>query len=523
MQSFSQWFDNLADINSANRLVKWLERISFFFLILMILSAPHSIAATQISWLTGMFVWVIRLFVKPRLKLTRTPLDIALWALFGWTILSSICSYAPDISIDKLRNATLFLIFYFIINVVKTKRAAVFLTAALIFSCMFNVVWTPLERVIGRGVEISGVKKESPLTKALLFSGDTLLEVNKKKIYAPEDLAKAIEENETVQVRAYRPDYNFDVPVKRADLLKGDTALEKLGVDSWKPSRSWRSAGFYAHYTTYAEVLQLIASLTLGLLISLVSLRLPNNESQDFSQKDNSQPVRRPSKFFQPKVILLAISLAGMILALILTATRASMGMFLVSAFVILLINRNRKLLFGLTAILLPVAITGALLLQQTRQLDIFDSKDGSTQYRLMMYRDGFRLWTTSARNFVLGVGMDSTKRYWREWDLFDKGWQPLGHFHSTPLQLAVERGLPALLLWLWAMWIYVRTLMRFLKSQNKDSASQTAIERGIVLGALGGLVGFFTSGLVHYNYGDAVIAMMFFIIMGLSVKITEN
>jgi hypothetical protein len=40
------------------------------------------------------------------------------------------------------------------------------------------------------------------------------------------------------------------------------------------------------------------------------------------------------------------------------------------------------------------------------------------------------------------------------------------------------------------------------------------------VLGSFGGLLGFFTSGLVHYNYGDAVVAMMFFILMGLSVRL---
>jgi O-antigen ligase len=137
-----------------------------------------------------------------------------------------------------------------------------------------------------------------------------------------------------------------------------------------------------------------------------------------------------------------------------------------------------------------------------------------------MMYRDGVRLWTDSPRNFILGVGMDSIKRYWLEWDLFDKGWQPMGHFHSTPLQLAVERGLPALLLWLWVLWLYARMLWRKLKSQTLSFDESSAIEKGILLGALGGLAGFFTSGLVHYNYGAAVVAMMFFIIMGLSVRL---
>lgn len=527
MQSFLTWLDGIADIKTGNPFPKWLERIAFIFLILMILSAPHSIAATQTAWLVGMFLWVIRLFVKPRPTLVRTPLDIAMWALFGWTILSTVCSYAPDISIGKLRNAMLFLIFYFIINVVRTKRAAAFLACALIFSCMFNVVWTPVERIIGRGVEISGVKPESPLTKALLFNGDTLLEVNKKKINVPEDLLAALEQNETVQVRAYRPDYNLEVEVKRADLLKGSDALEKLGIGSWQRSRNWRSAGFYAHYTTYAEVLQLIASLTFGLFIALVGYKPSNPDEKNLNEKSRSTLANLKSKIFNPKIILLAMCLAGMALALALTATRASQATFLISAVVIVLVNGNRKLILASAAIILPLALIAGFLLQRSRQIDLIDSKDGSTQYRLMMYRDGFRLWTSNARNFVLGVGMDSTKRYWREWDLFDKGWQPMGHFHSTPVQLAVERGFPALLLWLWVMFIYGRTFLRYLKFQSADSDSQSqipnpkpAIEKGIVLGSLGGLVGFFASSLVHYNYGDAVIAMMFFILMGLGSAI---
>ncbi len=71
--------DELAGIETENNFGKWLERVAFIFLILMVLSAPHSIAATQIAWLSGMFLWTIRLFVKPRPKLVRTPLDLALW------------------------------------------------------------------------------------------------------------------------------------------------------------------------------------------------------------------------------------------------------------------------------------------------------------------------------------------------------------------------------------------------------------------------------------------------------------
>jgi O-antigen ligase len=135
------------------------------------------------------------------------------------------------------------------------------------------------------------------------------------------------------------------------------------------------------------------------------------------------------------------------------------------------------------------------------------------------MWRDGVRLWTESPRNFTLGVGMDSVQRFWQEWNLYDGGRLPRGHFHSTPLQLAVERGLPALLIWLWIVGVYTRTLLKGLKRNGIENWRR----RGILLGSLGGLIGFFTSGLVHYNLGDQEVAMVFFLLMGFGVWICQN
>ena len=300
MQSLLERFDHIAGIETEKSSLRWLERIAFFFLFLMILSAPHSIAATQIAWLTGMLAWTIRLFIKPRPKLVRTPLDAALWGLFLWTLLSSVCSYAPDISLDKMRNAALFLIFYFILNLVRSKPAAIFLTFALIVSAMANVLWTPLERISGRGVEISGIIPGSPLGSALLLEGDTLLEANKKKIRRPEDLIDEFRQNEIVRVKAYRPDFNFEVDVQRAFLRDGESAVEKLGITGWTRSRNWRSTGFYSFYVTYAEVLQLLASLTFGLFVALAGVRFAGSGGTDLNRKNESKFAVLKSMIFDP-------------------------------------------------------------------------------------------------------------------------------------------------------------------------------------------------------------------------------
>jgi hypothetical protein len=455
----------------------------------------------------------VRLFIRPRPQLVRTPLDVPLWIFFGWSIVSSIFSYDPPTSFDRLRNVALFLIFYYVINLVRTKRTAVFLASTMILSAMVSVGWTPIERIIGRGVEISGVTAESPLTKALIKNGDTLLKINGKKINAPEDLAAEIAANELSKVTFYRPDYYLTVDVWRKNLLGGAMAFERLGFTDWKRSRNWRSAGFYGHYTTFAEVLQLIASLTLGLFIASFGKRFLSRKRADDVEKQDTASGGRWT-------LILAACLVAMAFALLLTVTRGSQLAFLISAACMIFIVGNRKMLLVSAAIILPVALGGLIFLQQSREVGFFDANDDSTKYRQTVYREGVNLWLENPRHFFLGVGMDSIKKYAAEWRLFDDGKLPMGHFHSTPIQLLVERGLPALLLWLWVLWVYARMLWRYLKSQMSDSEDWREI--GIVLGCFGGLIGFLTAGLVHYNLGDAEVAMVFFMLMGLSVYIAD-
>jgi O-antigen ligase len=90
---------------------------------------------------------------------------------------------------------------------------------------------------------------------------------------------------------------------------------------------------------------------------------------------------------------------------------------------------------------------------------------------------------------------------------------------HSTPLQLALERGIPTLVVWLILLALYARMLWRMLRERDLSDWR----DRGIVLGALGGLVGFFASGLVHYNLGDSEVAMVFYFIMGLTLAIERE
>jgi membrane-associated protease RseP (regulator of RpoE activity) len=439
------------------------------------------------------------------------PLSIALLLFFAWSVLTSWTSYAPDISVNKLRGVAVFLIFYFVFYNVRNRKAAHFLAFALIISCMVNVLWTPVQRLLGRGVEIHGLAPDGPLAKAFLWEGDTLLEANGKKLREPADVLAAIEANEITKIKFYRPDFEFVVDVNRADLLPGDDPMSQLGFSSWKKSRNWRSTGFYGHYTTYAEVLQLIASLVMGLFIASI----PMLRRRDVGAEGRGERNTAGSPTPRVSASLLLFALAAMSLALLLTVTRASQLAFMISAAVIVLAGLGRKWLFAAGVVALPIVIIGLLFLQQSRQVGFFDTKDESIRWRQTVWREGFDLWTSSPRNFVLGVGMDSIQRFAPAWHMFDDGRLNMGHFHSTLLNLVVERGLPALLIWLMVLGVYARALWKGLASTDWRT-------RGILLGCLGGTVGFFASGLVHYNLGDQEVAMMFFLLMGIGIKSVE-
>jgi len=68
-------------------------------------------------------------------------------------------------------------------------------------------------------------------------------------------------------------------------------------------------------------------------------------------------------------------------------------------------------------------------------------------------------------------------------------------------------------ILWLLLFVIYIRMLWRLIRQT-------TDFSRGLALGALGGAVGFFTSGVVHYNWGDSEVIMVFYLIMGLALVV---
>ncbi len=479
-----------------------LERATIGCLFLIALFAPHSIAVTQAAWLLGMVLWAARFAIHPRPLLCRSPVDYALLGFFVLSGISGIFSYNPFMSIGKMRAASLFTIVYLVAQNVRSLRLVRLLALTLIASCMLNVFLTAGQLAIGKGVKVQGVAQGSPLAKAVfrtrtvnkptpIVNGDTIWQVDGQRVGSPEELAAALAMGTSpAKVRIYRVEWMPELEVPRGELLPGTNSLEQLGISGWSRGRDWRATGFYNHWVTYSEVLQLIASLALGIFLAL----------------------KRKTTLMGG---LLLVAIAGLIFALGMTVTRASWVGFAISAGVMLLLTSSRRTILIVAACALPLVLASVVLLQQKRSIRFFDKSDQSTSWREMVWEEGFTLLISKPRHLVFGVGMDSIKGHWREWGLFDNGRQPIGHMHSNLLQIALERGVPALTVWLILLGVYVRMLWRIQRRAGIEDFT-----RGIAIGALGGTIGFFTSGLVHYNWGDSEVVTVFYFIMGLCLVV---
>lgn len=456
------------------------------FLVLFCLFAPHSIALTQGAFYTALALWLVKIMWRRQWPRSSSRLDVPIGLFVGLTVLSSIFSYEPTVSLKKLGSVSLVLIVLLVVHQVRSLRWAKMLVLMMVTSCLINVGYVFWEKVRGRGLQIVQLSPKSPLAEAGLRPGDVILEVDGRVVHSLAELMNQSAGKRRVALFVYRPEIYF-----RRTLPVGSWATAgDLGVRvrRW---RRFRAAGFYGwNYFTYAEVLQLLAAVAFGLLLEV---------------------QRKRSWIF----ILLAIAVVAMGGAIILTVTRAVWVAFALALLVMSLRAMHRRAVLLVLVVGLVVAPWAVKILHQTRGQPFFSLREPSIAYRLAIWSEGIDLLRRRPRHLLVGIGMDSLKYRWREWGLFEGGRLPLGHMHSTPLQIALERGLPALLCFVWWFGVYLALLWRL---TDRRRASLDWVGRGIALGLFGGTVGFLLSSLVHYNFGDSEVVMVVYFLMGIAV-----
>ncbi len=132
---------------------------------------------------------------------------------------------------------------------------------------------------------------------------------------------------------------------------------------------------------------------------------------------------------------------------------------------------------------------------------------DDSARERLYMWKSGLQMVKDHP---VLGVGVGGVKRLYRNYVDPRAGKRSTGHLHSSPVQIAAERGLLGLLAWGWiwgAFFLRAGAILRRLPAG-------LGTDRMITAGSLAAVLGFLVAGLFEYNFGDSEVVMLAYLIM---------
>jgi uncharacterized membrane protein YbaN (DUF454 family) len=449
--------------------------------------APHSIAAAEISLAIVGAGWLVRTIAGKRPGFRRTPFDLPIWLFFLWTVASSFLSPEPRISIAKIQSTCVVLLFY-LTQAVVTRRTAILLVAVMILSGAAGTVYSVYDLARGRGVVIDFVAPESPLQALHIRAGDAIWRIGGRRVYSVADIDQAIKSSPE-QVRLSVSVISQGEHLERPGLVVTDTIKKRpspSGVVGSKSTHRFRASGWTRHYETYSEILQILAQLALGLALA--------------NFKNHGLNLR--SKLAAAAFALLALGIA-------LTAMRTVLVALAIGVCVISLrALGTRARVLSLAGICLLLAV-GAFVVYQTRAQHALSLQDPSSSLRVEVARVGL---SRLMLHPLFGHGMDAMHVHWTEWGF--PGTDML-HLHSTPLQLAFDRGLPALAFWLWIMWVFWRTASRSEKLLRDSSDTN---RYGVLLGATGAVAGFFASSLVNYNFGDGEVALVFWWLMGVVV-----
>jgi O-antigen ligase len=197
-----------------------------------------------------------------------------------------------------------------------------------------------------------------------------------------------------------------------------------------------------------------------------------------------------------------AIVMPSLAAAIALTFTRSA-WVGVAAGVTVLFVLKDRRLLALLpfVAILFVVLAPARI---NARMYSMFDMHDPTTRDRVAMLREGRAM---IADHPLTGVGPNMVERVYAQYR------DPLAvekvnpHLHNVPMQIAAERGLPALAIWLWFVGTVVWDLWRKLR---------TSRHRFLAATALAATAGMLSAGLFEHNFGDSEFLMLFLVLLTL-------
>jgi O-antigen ligase len=106
------------------------------------------------------------------------------------------------------------------------------------------------------------------------------------------------------------------------------------------------------------------------------------------------------------------------------------------------------------------------------------------------------------------GIGPDMVPRTYAEYRDASAVQATNPHLHNVPLQIAAERGLPAVALWLGFIGVLAVGPWRLFRAP--------ASSRVLAAGGLAAVAAMLAAGMTEYNFGDSEFLMLFLVLVTL-------
>jgi O-antigen ligase len=234
-----------------------------------------------------------------------------------------------------------------------------------------------------------------------------------------------------------------------------------------------RPRGTLGHYMTYSGTLMLVIGVAASRLV--------------FGVRDRAWP---------------ALVMPALVVALSLTLTRSAWVGSCVAVGVLFILKDLR--LLGLLPVVAALFFALAPDSVTNRMVSMFDLRDPSNRDRLAMARSGAAMVHDHP---LTGVGPAMIPKLYAQYRDPDAVQAMNPHLHNVPLQIAAERGLPALAIWIAFIVMLIYGLFRVFRSER----DQTLAAAG-----LAAIFGMLSAGLFEYNFGDSEFLMLFLVLVTL-------
>jgi O-antigen ligase len=233
-----------------------------------------------------------------------------------------------------------------------------------------------------------------------------------------------------------------------------------------------RPQGSLGHYMTYSGLLMLVTGVALARIL--------------FGRSERVWP---------------ALVLPALLMALALTLSRSAwVGACAAVAMLLLLKD------FRLLAVLPLVAAIGfatAPAAVSQRFTSIFNTQDATRRDRVAMLREGVHMIRDHP---LVGVGPNMVQQVYERYRVPEAVERVNPHLHNVPMQIAAERGLPALAIWLSFLTVLSLDLIRLFRAGH----------RMVSAAALAAILSMLGAGLLEYNFGDSEFLMLFLLLVTL-------